>query len=253
MITEFWWKRHKMSAETHLYTRGAASANILGICYDMYFHDRNSVKTVLDIGANDFKDSEILAEIFPNATIHAFEPRATKDKKHPRIKVHRKAVSDSVGKQKFYMIQYWAAASSLLKPKKDPGVKWTMTNRVIETVVETTTIDYFCEQNNIEKVDIVWMDIQGNELRAIKGMANYIQDIKLIQTEAGVKEYYEGHTLFYDIAEFLESNNFLICYNVLEGGREFELGVQDEFETDVIFLNTRLAEKNLPAWAICSV
>ena len=115
------------------------------------------------------------------------------------------AVSNKKEKDnKFFIVEGWTGASSLLKPKKEPGVKWTMEKKIVETLVDVTTIDDFIKENNIDKVDVVWMDIQGNELRALKGMKECLDKIKIIQTEAGVREYYENHTLFHDIEKFLK-------------------------------------------------
>ena len=124
-------------------------------------------------------------------------------------------------------------------PKKEKGVPWTLEKKVRKIQVDVVTINKFAKQNNIQNIDLVWMDVQGNELRVLKGMTDYLSKVKMIQTEAGVKEYYENHTLFYEIKDFLSNYGFEIIYNTLEGGRDFNDGVTWEFETDVIFVNKR--------------
>ena len=225
----------------------AANASIIIDYYKTYFHNVDDVDIIFEIGANNLEDTRRLHSGFPNAAIFAFEPRLVNAiEVNDKVKVFPIALSDvPEDNKKFYIPVGWEGASSLLKPKKEPGVKWTMEKEIREISVHVDTANNFCKKNNIEKIDVVWMDVQGNELRVLKGMTNFLADIKMIQTEAGVREYYENHTLFSDIEEFLKPYGFEVVYNILEGGREFKDGITWEFETDVIFVNKNKLEVNL--------
>lgn len=220
----------------------AANANILVQHYKQIFGDTNQVGTIFEIGANNLEDTRILNYNFKNAKIYAFEPRLETNNIsiNENVKVFNYAVSDiDEDKKSFYIVEGWEGASSLLMPKKEKGVPWTLEKKVRKIEVDVVTINKFAKQNNIQNIDLVWMDVQGNELRVLKGMTDYLSKVKMIQTEAGVKEYYENHTLFYEIKDFLSNYGFEIIYNTLEGGRDFNDGVTWEFETDVIFVNKR--------------
>ena len=220
----------------------AANANILVQHYKQIFGDTNQVGTIFEIGANNLEDTRILNYNFKNAKIYAFEPRLKTNNIsiNENVKVFNYAVSDiDEDKKSFYIVEGWEGASSLLMPKKEKGVPWTLEKKVRKIQVDVVTINKFAKQNNIQNIDLVWMDVQGNELRVLKGMTDYLSKVKMIQTEAGVKEYYENHTLFYEIKDFLSNYGFEIIYNTLEGGRDFSDGVTWEFETDVIFVNKR--------------
>jgi len=220
----------------------AANANILVQHYKQIFGDTNQVGTIFEIGANNLEDTRILNYNFKNAKIYAFEPRLETNNIsiNENVKVFNYAVSDiDEDKKSFYIVEGWEGASSLLMPKKEKGVPWTLEKKVRKIEVDVVTINKFAKQNNIQNIDLVWMDVQGNELRVLKGMTDYLSKVKMIQTEAGVKEYYENHTLFYEIKDFLSNYGFEIIYNTLEGGRDFSDGVTWEFETDVIFVNKR--------------
>ena len=82
-----------------------------------------------------------------------------------------------------------------------------------EIEVESITIEQFCKDNNINKIDFVWMDLQGAEYLALKGMGNYLQDIEIIHTEAELFEIYENQYLFEDIENLLTKTHFLISGN----------------------------------------
>ena len=231
------------------------NARIITQYYDLYFNDRKDVKVILDIGANEFRDTKILHSSFKQEKIYAFEPRLDPAKSNhwpnigDRVEIFNLAVSDVDKKNiDFYIIPWWQGASSLLKPKRTPGVEWTMKEDGGKLAqVNVVTINQFAKDNNIKQIDMIWMDIQGNELRALKGMTDHLDKIKIIQTEAGVREYYEGHTLFHEIEEFLKPYGFEVVYNVLESGLPFvnTESLETEFETDVVFVNKNLAQKRL--------
>ena len=217
----------------------AANAYILIEHYKKFFSDTNDVKTIFEIGANNLEDTKIFNKYFQNAKIYAFEPRFKKPMViGENVKVYNMALSDKIeSNSPFFVIEGWEGASSLLMPKKEKGVPWTLEKKVKKIEVDVTTANSFGKQNNIDSIDLVWMDVQGNELRVLKGMTDYLPNIKMIQTEAGVREYYENHTLFHEIKDFLSDYGFTVVYNTLEGGRNFDEGITWEFETDVIFLN----------------
>jgi len=222
----------------------AANANILVQHYEKFFNNPDNVSVVFEVGANNFVDTRILQKNFSNATIYSFEPRVSKPFSIANnVHVYNKALSDVyLSSSSFYVVEGWEGASSLLKPKKEPGVAWTLTKNIRRIDVEVTTANKFAKENNIKNIDVVWMDVQGNELRVLKGMTDYLKDIKIIQTEAGVREYYENHTLFHEIKNFLSEYGFEVVYNTLEGGRQFSDGVTWEFETDVVFINKNKLE-----------
>ena len=88
--------------------------------------------------------------------------------------------------------------------------KYPMENYVQDEVrVKSVRLDSFMESNNISHIDILWMDIQGGELEALKGLGDRIFDVKLIYSEVEFMEIYENQPLFDDIKDYLEKRNFI--------------------------------------------
>jgi len=58
--------------------------------------------------------------------------------------------------------------------------------------VQTKRLDTFCEENNINHIDFIWMDTQGAEREVINGMGDMIYNIDYIMTEYYNEEMYEG-------------------------------------------------------------
>jgi FkbM family methyltransferase len=112
------------------------------------------------------------------------------------------AISDFIGKTNFYVTPENIGASSLLKPLG--GYAGTKYDKI---EVECTTINKFCEDYNIDKIDLMWIDLQGNELNAFKGANKYLDKITGICSEVGLIPYYENHTLYPEINKYLEGFN----------------------------------------------
>lgn len=62
--------------------------------------------------------------------------------------------------------------------------------------------------SNSEDFDIINLDIQGVELRALKGLGKRINQFKAIYAEVNTLELYENCDMMHDLDNFLESKNF---------------------------------------------
>jgi hypothetical protein len=119
-------------------------------------------------------------------------------------------VSDIDGQTNFYLTVGTPGASSLLKPID--WIPWTDNKTVDEYPIECVRIDTWANKNNIDKIDLMWMDVQGSELMCLQGVGKYISDVKMIQTEIGTQAYYQGHTLFPEVHDYLVSNGFELMF-----------------------------------------
>jgi tRNA isopentenyl-2-thiomethyl-A-37 hydroxylase MiaE len=100
-------------------------------------------------------------------------------------------------------------SSSLLPPKDHladhPDVTFEKKIRV-----ECTTIDEWIKSNNIEKVDLLWLDMQGHELNALKAGLVTLEKVQAVYTEVNLKEVYDGAPLYGELREWLEERNFKV-------------------------------------------
>lgn len=186
----------------------------------------DEVKAIFDIGSRDCGESLSFSKEFPNSKIVAFEPNIYQIpiceeniKGVTNIQLVNKALSDFEGQSEFHVTVGNVGASSLLKPHFVP---WAADQNVEIIKVDVTTLDSWCEENNIWP-DIIWMDVQGNELNTFKGAVKTLKNIKAIYCEAGVIPYYDGHTLKTDILNFLQENGFKLIEEKLDWEREANL------------------------------
>jgi FkbM family methyltransferase len=170
---------------------------------------------IIDCGAHDGADTVQLASVF-KGQVHAFEPVNTifkrlqiRTKSFSNIHCYEIALSDTNGKQNFYLSEGESdGSSSLLEPKdhlKDHPD--TFFNETISVV--TSTLDAWAEKNNIKNVDLLWLDMQGFELNMLKASRVILPTVKVIHTEISVTETYKGVPSYETYRTFLEGIGFV--------------------------------------------
>lgn len=184
---------------------------------------------ILDAGAYNGNDSVELIKLFPNGKIFAFEPvpavhkqlmSTTKDYKN--ISCYPYALSDTTGKQIIYVStgQYnnmpgvADASSSLLPPKDHLKICPRITfEEKIE--IQAYNLDEWAAKHGVERIDFMWLDLQGYELPVLKAAPNILKNVTAIYTEVSLKELYEGMVLYDEYVAWFYANGFI---KVWEGG-----------------------------------
>jgi FkbM family methyltransferase len=186
--------------------------------------DPSTVQTILEIGSRDAEVSIALKQAFPNARLFSFECNP------PAIELCRaniaasglkditlvpKAVSDSNGTLDFFAIDPIKTvtihpdgnigASSLFQANPDYPHEQYHQNKI---TVEATTLARWSQEASISNIDLVWMDLQGAELKAMQGMGELLKNIRILYTEVEFKPMYLGQPLFAEIDQFLRAHGF---------------------------------------------
>ncbi|HLD55099.1 MAG TPA: FkbM family methyltransferase [Candidatus Nanoarchaeia archaeon] len=157
---------------------------------------------ILEIGANNGRDTREFLFTFKNCSIYCFEPdlraiRKFKDRvQDRRCKLFEVAVGDHDGFATFYISAGWGmkggwdGASSIKKPKEVLKLGLTFEKKM---EVKTLKLDTWVKENNIEKIDFIWADVQGAERDLIVGGIKTLNDkTKYLYTEFSDEELYEG-------------------------------------------------------------
>jgi FkbM family methyltransferase len=209
--------------------------------------DLDNAKTILDIGSWHLEQAIELSTIFNSSKIYAFEPVPEsyvncleRSKYFKNISVFNLAVTDFCGETSFYPVDPKTSpnpnigASSLLKFKD--GLNGSFFNQCWiqkEIKVEASTLDSWSEKNNINSIDIIWIDVQGAELQVFKGADKILEKTKVILTEVGLKPYYENHSMKNEIDTYLFSKGFI------EIKEAFEFN-GSEYEGNAIYINSKI-------------
>ena len=169
-------------------------------------------KIILEIGSKDAIQSTEFSRIFPKAKIYAFEcsPKNIETcikntKGYKNIEIIPHAVFNKNKKMDFYLISEEIGASSLFEIiNKHP---YKQHQKEIITV-DAIRIDDWAKEKGIEKIDLIWIDLQGTEYEAFEGMGKLLSTIQAIYTEVEVKELYIGQKLMKDVSRLLNENGF---------------------------------------------
>ena len=163
-------------------------------------------KTLLELGAHRGDDTAWMAAL-PGATIHALEPDPRNGQPpRPNVTLHRAAVADRDGRALLTLSkegwgQEWTHSSSLKRPKNHLRRYPVTFGEAVE--VETVTLDTFCRQRGLGRIDFIWADIQGAEGEMIRGGRQSLARTRYLYTEYSDDELYEGQATLGDILEML--------------------------------------------------
>jgi FkbM family methyltransferase len=170
----------------------------------------NRAPVCFDVGAHRGETIRSIVELFPKASIHAFEPDpdnfaalqdATRDLPQARLRLYSLALGDCPGQAKLQKT-FFSMTHSLLPAAtlNSPAHK-----KIGEVEITVTTLDLFCQREKIEAIDLLKIDCQGFDLRVLHGAGKMLSErrIKVIQCESLFAAEYEGQGWFYDLLHFL--------------------------------------------------
>jgi FkbM family methyltransferase len=194
-----------------------------------YFPPSEKEFVIFDIGSRDCKQSLEFLSHFPNSKIYAFECNPNtlpickeniKDQTN-KITLIEGAVTDYDGAITFYPIDQaktrttWKdgnpGASSLFKSNGAYNIEHYIQ---YDISVNCHRLDTVITKRNIPAVDVIWMDLQGAELLALKSLGHYLSTVKIIFTEVSHKPIYTNQVLFPELHQFLQSAGFVLANNL---------------------------------------
>lgn len=173
---------------------------------------------ILECGSHDGYDTAKLANFWPEGKIFAFEANPDVYKilskvarYNPNIFTYPMAISDKTGKSTFVISGGKTnASSSLMEPKEylfHPEIEFTHSIQV-----DCITIKEWAIANKINKLDFLWLDMQGAEPLALMGLDQLFENVSAIFSEINFKENYKGNWLYPELKEYLKTKGFEVIY-----------------------------------------
>lgn len=163
----------------------------------------NKAPIILEIGSYKGEDSRHFLDTFDNIRLFCFEPDPENCNDHrkqindPRCQLIEAAISDKNEEIIFHRsgsLKYpdRRASGSLRNPKDHHWMHpWcTFTEDI---TVSGITLDTWCQQNEINHIDLIWADVNGAEASMISGAQQILKHTQYLYTEFGpdVEEIYE--------------------------------------------------------------
>jgi hypothetical protein len=76
-------------------------------------------------------------------------------------------------------------------------------------IVQGIRLDDWIKKEQIKRIDLLCVDVQGAALKVLQGLGENLADIKYIITEADYDDQYVGQAFYAEINDFLIANGFV--------------------------------------------
>ena len=164
-----------------------AEENVIKYVYDKMGDAEDIV--LFDVGANIGDYTKLLMKYFHKAHIYCFEPSnstfeaLTSNITSSQVSLNNIGLSDEKTESVLYFDHEMSGMASLYKRQLD----WADISFSEHEKITLDTIDSYCEENGIGKIDFLKIDVEGNELNTLKGAKRMIEEGKIsaIQIEFG--------------------------------------------------------------------
>jgi FkbM family methyltransferase len=140
--------------------------------------------TAFDVGANiGVFTATMAAAVGPSGAVHAFEPLPVNRRRLERtisingaqqVRVNASVVADTEGRTQLFDYGAGYESWATLAPREiDIGTRVVRPERQVE--VEAVTLDRYCDEHDVERIDVLKIDVEGAEQRVLSGAAGLLR------------------------------------------------------------------------------
>ena len=155
-------------------------------------HLRTKKPVIFDVGCyigNFSKNLEKKLNLKKNS-FYLFD--ANPNLKVKNFKYYNEVFSNKIQMKNFYLNEYFPSSGSSLETDVKNDLKWNFTRRIMTLSlkkkfksfkVKTNTLDNFCKEKKIKKIDILKIDVEGSELKVLEGGKKILDKTNIVQIE----------------------------------------------------------------------
>ena len=170
---------------------------------------------IFDGGAHRGDTVLEFSKYVPAATFHCFEPdpELVAEMKqtfagHQNVHIVSAALGDAPSTAQFN-INASRPTNSLLPTVAEITPEFRDLYATVEQVsVNIITVDGYCAEHGIGKVDILKLDLQGYDYKALLGARNTLRNVDVVLSEVWFTETYAGAKLFPDLLALMINSGF---------------------------------------------
>ena len=202
-------------------------------------------KTVIDVGANAGQFAVASAKLFPNVTVHSFEPNPESVRQLQKnvsrlanVLVYSMALGDQTGEIEFHVNTY-SQSSSILPLAQAHKTAFPSAQEKETIRVKLSTLDDALADTMFTPPTLLKLDVQGYEARTLAGASKTLKRIDYVVIETCFQPMYEGESVFRDILAIMEEQGFCfarpIDFAAVQGGGEI-------VQMDALFIRSSIEQ-----------
>ncbi len=202
------------------------------------------LKTIFDVGANVGQSALNYISKYPSAVIYCFEP----------IKESYDQLLKNVDNKNQVLCFNLAFGDFSRKGNMISNGTSTM-NRLVHEEIESfgdtqkiesvniSTVDEFCNANEINNISYLKIDTEGGDLNVLKGSKNILSTkiVDFVEVEAGMNPNNKHHVPFEALKKFLEGHNYFI-FGIYEQVREWPERKPNLRRANVVFISEKMIQ-----------
>tara|TARA_B100000029_G_scaffold390218_1_gene386943 strand:- start:645 stop:1406 length:762 start_codon:yes stop_codon:yes gene_type:complete len=166
------------------------------------------VNILIDIGSNKGAYSDVFLKNYPNSNIYIFEPQKylyekllVKYSNNKNIKIFNCAIDEEEKEANLYKSFDGDGEGSIYKRK------YIKNEKNLKEVIKCKRLDEVLNIDRNQIIDFVKIDVEGNEIKTLRGSEKIIYQIKVLQIEFG-GTWIDSRYFYRDLYEFFKAKNF---------------------------------------------
>lgn len=204
------------------------------------FSNINKHKIIIDTGAHKGEFTDLVLSNLSNVTIHQFEPQQLcidvlekKYKDNDNVIINEFALSNTEGQSQIYYTEEGTGGASLTERKLKHNDATIEGNEQ----VKIDTLETYINNSDIDNIDLLKIDVEGNELDVLRGGENLFKNekVKVCSFEFGGC-CIDTRTFLVDYFDFFEKHGYHL-YRLTPGGYLYPLPkyreIDERFRTTV--------------------
>lgn len=174
---------------------------------------------IVEAGACDGGDTARMSARWPLGVVHAFEPvpesfarLAERTAGLPGVRRYQEALSDHDGEATIHISEDIDGtsrpdSSSLLRPSGHLEA-WPTIAFPRSVTVATVRLNTWIDRESVDRIDLLWLDLQGMELRVLAEATEALARTRAIYVEVWREGLYDGSASYRALVRFLRQRGF---------------------------------------------
>lgn len=210
---------------------------------------KSSIKSIVDGGASIGDTSKKLSKLFPHAQVYSFEPYPPfidilKKNALKNTRIHLEPFAlDAIEGKRILMINESEGTNSFFSAETMGNQPYgDLMKKKGEIKVRSKTLDKWATDKKLDSIDIIKLDLQGNELAALRGAIQLLENnkVKAILSEVSFISQYKNQPLAPELINMLNDYDFDL-FNIYQINYHHGQILQ----ADALFLHRSFAESTV--------